>query len=135
MLFPENMLFRYQLAFFIQKLSEKFLDAENREIKKVSQAIAFIKKIKLLYAFLSRIRQGDYVAHIENPERREKLKEELLKIREKSDEQKMYIKSREDKFAFYENDAIHKEKISHDERFKILNKTNEIRERKQRMME
>lgn len=114
---------RYHLAFFTQRLSERHLDAENRECKKISQSITYIKRIKLMYAFFSKIKPDVYVGYIENPEVKERAKEELVKIKEKSDDQKMYIKSREDKFAFYERDAENKERAAVEEKLRMVNRT------------
>lgn len=64
MMYPESLVYRYYLAFFTQKLSEKYLDADNRETKKVSLGISYIKKVKVIYGFLSKIRQDSYISHI-----------------------------------------------------------------------
>ena len=66
---------------------------------------------------------------------RERVKEELVKMKEKSDDQKMYIKSREERFTFYERDAENKERIAAEEKARILNRAKEIRERQQRVLE
>lgn len=63
------------------------------------------------------------------------MRDELTRVREKSDDQKMYIRSREDKFGFYEKDAEMKERNTMDEKYKIINKANELRERKKKMLE
>ena len=131
---PESLMLRYHLAFFIQRASEKHLDSENREPKKISKAIAYIRRIKTIYAFFSRMKADQYLNHIVNNEAKEKLREELNKIREKSDDQKMYIKSREDRFSFYERDAENKERAIVEEKTRLMNKAKEVRERQQRML-
>lgn len=94
MMFPHDLMFRYYLAFVVQRLSEKYLDAENRETATVCKSIVFIKKIKALYMFLSKVKIDTHVNYIANMEMREKVKEKISEVRERSDDQKMYLKSR-----------------------------------------
>lgn len=65
-------------------------------------SIAYLKRCFTLFNYLSRLNIGAHLSSIDNHEAKDKLKLELGLIAEKSEDQKLYIKSREERFTAYE---------------------------------
>ena len=105
----------------VEKKVQKLFEEEGRknlnELKKSSVNLSMCHST---YKSLSKLAAGDYVRSVENPDMKERVRNEVVRIRMESEDRKRFVESQLDYYEKKEKEIMEKEeKLMEEERISL----------------
>ena len=94
---PSNVKYRFQYAYVVEKKVQKLFEEEGRKnMKELKKSSVNLNMCHSIYKSFSKLSPADYVRNAENPDMKERVRSELMKIRMKSEDRKKFVESQLD---------------------------------------